>query len=231
MDAPKISFDVVRVMKNSVLCLLSGGIDSTVMVKHYLDKDWDVTGFFVEHYQPTGETERVSVGEITRWFHRNNGSQFQLKGWGHVATGFKYDGYFGPFRNTYLLSLAINNAYHLKIKNIAIGLCRGEYLDTRPEFIDRFNFMQEYCLKKPIWVLAPFSNWSSERVIKYGLKIGAPLNLTTSCMETPACGKCPKCRLRKKYGIDPRVEIGMDLIDAPEELLERRIKDNPIVPL
>lgn len=200
-------------MKNSVLCLFSGGIDSTVMVKHYLDKDWDVRVLFVRHNQPRVEEEWASYYELC--------SRWGLTHFGINTNGFTYDGFYGPMRNAFLLAIGINIAYELRVKNIAIGLCQGEYLDTRPEFIDRFNFMQEYCLKKPIWVLAPFSNWSGERVIKYGLKIGAPLDLTTSCMETPACGKCLKCKLRLKWGIED---------ETPTGFLEQRIVDNPIVP-
>ena len=179
-------------MKKSVLCLFSGGIDSTVMIKHYLDKKWDVRALFVDHGQPMICPEGVSTQNIV--------DELKVELYS-AECDFAYDGFLGPMRNAYLLCLAINIAYHQKIKNVAIGLCLGEYLDTRPEFIDRFNFMLEYCLKKPIWVLTPFSNWSGEKVLKYGLKIGVPLNLTTSCMETPACGKCLKCKLRRKYEI------------------------------
>lgn len=172
---------------------MSGGVDSTVMVKHYLDKGWDVSGMFVHHCQPQQDKEYEAFHKICSVL----GIDIKV----YSYCDYHYDGFFGPCRNALLLSLAVSEANHLKIKNVAIGLCLGEYLDTRPEFIDRFNFMQEYCLKNPIYVLAPFSNWSGERVIKYGLKIGAPLDLTTSCMDIPACGKCLKCKLRRKYGV------------------------------
>ena len=205
-------------MKKSVLVLMSGGIDSAVLAKHYLDKGWEVKGVFVDHGQPMLEVERKVIVELAK-----------VLGVGIVETlggEFDYDGYFGPVRNLYLLTLAVNLSYFYPFKNVAIGVCNGEYLDTRPEFIDRFNFMLEMCLKDPIYVLAPFAHWSKSRVIKYGIKIGAPLYLTYSCMEYPPCGKCGDCKIRAKFHLDG--EIGIDLTSKGS--LEQRIKDNPLDP-
>ena len=184
-------------MRKLVLVLLSGGIDSTVLAKHYLDKGWDVSSMFVNHNQPLDDLEYTKFREISSLL------EIPIKVYSY--SDFQYDGFFGPCRNAFLLTLAVNEAYHLKIGNVAIGVCHGEYLDTRPEFIDRFNFMLEMCLKDPIYVLAPFAHWSVERVIKYGIKIGAPLHLTVSCMslkDGKPCGECHKCRIRQKWGID-----------------------------
>lgn len=183
-------------MKKLVLCLFSGGIDSTVLVKHYLDRGWDVVTLNVDYGQAIAPREKEAVTDIGRELG------FPVR---FVNTVLLFaDGFFYPIRNAHLLTVAINQAYELKIPRVAIGCNQGEFLDQRPEFIDRFNFMQEYCLKKPIWVLAPFANWSSERVIRHGLKIKVPLHLTVSCMEIPACGECLKCKLRKKYKIDEK---------------------------
>ena len=183
--------------KKSVLVLASGGIDSTVLLKHYLDKGWDVSALLVNHSQPRLTEEYHSFWGICELL----GIDIKV----YRVAEFKYDKFFGPVRNAFLLTIAENVAYHMKIPYVAIGMSLGEYLDTRPEFIDRFNFMLDFCLRKPIYVLAPFAHWSKERVIKYGLKIDAPLHLTTSCMDSPPCGKCQDCRLRAKYGIDTPV--------------------------
>ena len=185
---------MVANVKKSVLVLTSGGIDSTVLAKHYLDKGFNASGLFVDHNQGMLDFERVAVRKIEEILGL---TAFEVAG-----GDFQYQGFFGPVRNAYLLTLAVNYAATHGFGNVAIGVSHGEYLDVRPEFIDRFNFVLDYCLKDPIYVLAPFAHWSKERVIKYGVKIKAPLNLTTSCMEYPSCGKCQDCRLRRKYGLD-----------------------------
>ena len=182
-------------MPKQVLCLMSGGIDSTVLAQHYINKGWRVTGIFFKYGQPNYELEYTKVGEVGRRLNVPILHQ-------HFRDNLPRDGYFYPMRNALLLCWSISEAYNLGVPAVAIGCNTGEYLDQRPEFIDRFNFMVDYCLQKPIYVLAPFANWSSERVIKYGLKIGAPLHLTISCMDVPPCGTCLKCKLRRKYGID-----------------------------
>jgi len=178
----------------SVLVLSSGGIDSTVLVKHYLVKGFRVHGLYFSYGQPHDYLEYCSLCKIA--------SELNFPFESRVISGISREGDFVPFRNALFLSLAINKAYNLKIPNVAYGACVGNYLDVYPEFVDRFNFMQDYCLKKPVYVLAPFSNWKKEKIIKYGLKIGAPLNLTYSCWKVPPCGECLSCKLRRKYEID-----------------------------
>lgn len=188
----------------SVLVLFSGGLDSTVLIKHYLNKGWDTTGLFINHFQPQDDIEKKAVSLVYDYLRGCfSHERFRLESYMRVYNGFEYNGYFGPVRNSYLLILAVNMAYIKGIRNVAIGVSHGEYLDTRPEFIDRFNFMLDFCMDKPPYVLAPFAHWSKERVIKYGIKIGAPLHLTYSCMSSPRCGTCQDCKLRKKYKIDP----------------------------
>ena len=196
--------------KKSVLVLLSGGIDSTVLAKHYLTKGYEVTGLYVDYGQKWS-------GEYLNFVSVVDELGISLD---HVITYpipmSVEDKFFVPMRNAHLLTVAVAYAINPKYSihrypNVAIGVCHGEFLDTRPEFIDRFNFMLDFCLKDPIYVLAPFAHWSVERVIKYGIKIGAPLHLTRSCMEYPPCGICHKCKVRQKYNIEPLpVEIILD---------------------
>jgi len=185
-------------MVKTVLVLMGAGIDSTVLAAYYQKKGYHVSGLFVRHNQPKEKEEaealeRIdsSLGIIT---HRL---------WAPYA--FSYDSYFGPMRNAFLLTIAENfvqtTGRGLKAKMIGIGLCEGEYLDVRPEFVDRFNFLLDMCLDKPVYIDAPFAHRPKKWVIRYGLKIGAPLDLTTSCMDTPPCGKCQDCVLREKFGI------------------------------
>lgn len=202
-------------MENNILVLMSGGIDSTVLAHHYLKEGKKISGLFVDHDQPALGLEEKAVAEIALQLGI---IVFQMN-----CRDFQYEGFFGPVRNAVLLSMAVNYAVTHKFDAVAIGICNGEYLDIRPEFIDRFNFMLDYCLKEPIYVLAPFAHWSKGRVVRYGIKIEAPLSLTTSCMSNPPCGRCQDCKLRRKFGIDKPLFSDKEL-----EVAENIVKESAV---
>jgi 7-cyano-7-deazaguanine synthase len=59
-----------------------------------------------------------------------------------------------------------------------------------------------------IKVVAPLLNMSKSEVVKKGIELAAPLQLTWSCYERndKACGHCQSCRLRLKAFADAGVE-------------------------
>ena len=177
----------------STLVLLSGGLDSAVTAKHYLNQNYRVEGLFVSYGQPWMHELNYAVN-VARYL------DIPL----HIETAIfpiPKDGYFIPMRNMHLLTFAVAEAVSLSLKTVAIGANKCEYLDQTPEFIDRFNFTMEYCLRDPIWVLSPFCSWPKERIFKYAQRLKFPINLTCPCNDEPPCGKCLSCRLRGKYKV------------------------------
>jgi 7-cyano-7-deazaguanine synthase len=85
---------------------------------------------------------------------------------------------------------------------IALGPLAGNpFPDARPEFLASMATTLSLGLDHPIAIAAPFLAWEKEDVIRRGVELGVPLELTLSCMQ-PApgpvhCGLCSKCRERR----------------------------------
>lgn len=211
--------------KNKILVLFSGGIDSTTLLWHLGLKDQnEIYTLHFNYGQPRFELEEDRVKKIV------NEAPFSIvPSVLNISTSIflpnppeKKMNNFVPARNAIFLSLAQNFAFQLNVDQIAIGIQFGNFLDVRPEFIDRFNFMLDYCTEKPKYVIAPFATWDKGKVIRRGIEIDAPLHLTVSCEDAvwvdnelyaegrkvsgdephwKTCGVCNDCKTRAKYGL------------------------------
>lgn len=104
-------------------------------------------------------------------------------------------------RNVTLLSkTAIHCAYH-GLHRIAIGPLAGNpFPDATPEFFDTMARALTLGLAHSISIDAPFADLDKSDVIRLGVDLGVPLDLTLSCMSPRAglhCGQCSKCRERR----------------------------------
>ena len=113
-----------------------------------------------------------------------------------------------PARNTIFLSFALSWAEAIKAQAIFIGanaLDFSGYPDCRPEFYRAFSNLIRVGTKagaegKIIKILTPLINKGKGEIIKIGMKLGVPYELTWSCYKggkTP-CRKCDSCLLRAK---------------------------------
>lgn len=114
-------------------------------------------------------------------------------------------------RNLVLLTKAGVVAAKMKADRIALGPLAGNpFPDARPAFFEAMTKALSLGLDHPIEIAAPFLSWEKEDVIKRGVELGVPLELTLSCMNpvvpaSPAlpapparhCGLCSKCRERR----------------------------------
>jgi 7-cyano-7-deazaguanine synthase len=111
-----------------------------------------------------------------------------------------------PGRNTIMLSLAQSVAEALNADEIYCGFNAVDfsgYPDCRPIFVEGWNHLAHYSTKRgyegnPIVLRAPIINLSKASVVRRGLDLGAPLQLTWSCYtggERP-CGLCDSCIIR-----------------------------------
>jgi 7-cyano-7-deazaguanine synthase len=109
-------------------------------------------------------------------------------------------------RNLVLLSKAGVMAASKGADRIALGPLAGNpFPDARPEFFAAMAQALTLGLDHPIRVVAPFLTWEKKDVIRRGLELGVPLELTLSCMRPVDggnlpprhCGLCSKCRERR----------------------------------
>lgn len=121
-------------------------------------------------------------------------------------------------RNVILLAKAAVYMAATRPKASAVTLLLGPlagnpFPDATPEFFAANARALSLGLAMPIEIEAPFATLRKAEVIRRGVKLGVPLELTLSCMsprDGQHCGRCSKCRERvdafREAGIpDPAV--------------------------
>lgn len=118
-------------------------------------------------------------------------------------------------RNLVLLTKAGVVASQHNAHRIALGPLAGNpFPDARPEFFASMSTSLSLGLDHDITIVTPFLDWEKEKVIRRGVELQVPLELTLSCMNPPPfahdpasyggtspapehCGLCSKCRERR----------------------------------
>jgi 7-cyano-7-deazaguanine synthase len=107
-----------------------------------------------------------------------------------------------PFRNAHFLSVAVSWAEVLGAEKIYIGAVEQDssgYPDCRPAYYEAFNEVIRRGTKEGgIEILTPLIGLRKHEIVRLGLELGAPMDLTWSCYrrEDRACGMCDSCVLR-----------------------------------
>jgi 7-cyano-7-deazaguanine synthase len=204
----------------SAVVLLSGGMDSTVCAaiaahEHGSDR---VAAMHISYGQRTEARERESFNQvcdrlgIAKRMLIENRSLAQIGGSaltdktiavpesGHIGAGVPIT--YVPFRNAHSLSAAVSWAEVLGAETIYIGAVAQDssgYPDCRPEYYDAFNQVIRVGTKEGgIEIATPLIALRKAEIIRRGLELGAPLELTWSCYteQREACGVCDSCVLR-----------------------------------
>lgn len=145
--------------------------------------------------------------------HKSYAEQIEENGEGRVAT-------YVPFRNGLLLSIATAYADSLfpnEEAEIYYGAhsddaCGNAYADCSEEFAEAMNKAINIGTYGKISINRPLINMNKAEVVKTGLELKVPYNLTWSCYEgkEKQCGKCGTCIDRKKAfklnGVEDPVE-------------------------
>jgi len=110
-----------------------------------------------------------------------------------------------PFRNAHLLSIAVSWAEVIGATKLFIGAVEEDgsgYPDCREVFYQAFNKAIETGTKPEtrIEIMTPLIHMKKSDIVKKGLELKAPFQLTWSCYQASekACGKCESCALRLK---------------------------------
>ncbi len=118
-----------------------------------------------------------------------------------------------PFRNAHFLSIAVSWGEVLGARKIFIGAVAEDssgYPDCRPEYYQAFNRVIAVGTKPQtqLEIVTPVIHLRKSEIVRRGLGLGAPLNLTWSCYqaEDVACGVCDSCALRLRAFEEAGVE-------------------------
>jgi 7-cyano-7-deazaguanine synthase len=203
--------------RTRAVVLLSGGMDSCVCAA-LAARDHDAAAVHVSYGQRTEERERQSFLAICQRlkirdklmvrneaFRAIGGSALTDEGI-EVPTaeglGHGVPVTYVPFRNAHFLAVAVSWAEVLGAEKVYIGAVEPDssgYPDCRPAYYDAFNQVVKLGTKEgKIEIVAPLIAMHKAEIVRLGLELDAPLDLTWSCYsrEDAACGVCDSCALR-----------------------------------
>jgi len=197
--------------------LLSGGMDSCVCAALAV-RDHDTAAVHISYGQRTEERERRAffaicdrLGIRDRLLVRNEalsaigGSALTDRNIGvpeSHAIGRDIPVTYVPFRNAHFLSVAVSWAEVMGAGKVYIGAVEQDssgYPDCRPEYYRAFNQVVKLGTKDgEIEIVTPLIQMRKAEIVRRGLELGAPFDLTWSCYsrEDSACGICDSCVLR-----------------------------------
>jgi 7-cyano-7-deazaguanine synthase len=198
--------------------LLSGGMDSCVCAALAV-RETDAAALHISYGQRTEERERLSfegicdrLGIKRRLAVRNEifraigGSALTdsaiavPEAGDQIGAGVPVT--YVPFRNAHFLADAVSWAEVLGAEKIYIGAVEQDssgYPDCRPAYYRAFNaVVKEGTREGKIEIVTSLITLRKAEIIKLGLELGAPFDLTWSCYsrEDKACGVCESCVLR-----------------------------------
>jgi 7-cyano-7-deazaguanine synthase len=107
-----------------------------------------------------------------------------------------------PFRNAHFLAAAVSWAEVLGAQKVYIGAVEPDssgYPDCRPAYYEAFNEVVKAGTKEGnIEIVTPLIAMRKAEIVRLGLELGAPFDLTWSCYShaDQACGLCDSCVLR-----------------------------------
>jgi 7-cyano-7-deazaguanine synthase len=107
-----------------------------------------------------------------------------------------------PFRNAHFLAAAVSWAEVLDAESVYIGAVEQDssgYPDCRPVYYEAFNqVIRTGTREGRITVVTPLIHMKKADIVRLGLELGAPFDLTWSCYsrQDRACGVCESCVLR-----------------------------------
>jgi 7-cyano-7-deazaguanine synthase len=171
--------------------LLSGGIDSAVVLGLLRGEDWPADALFVNFDQRALAPERVASRQIAAWYG---------VGWEEVHVGPLRTTPFSevPGRNDLFLATA---SAARPTSHVAIGVHAGTgYVDCSAPHLDAWQALFDLEFGGSRRVLAPLLRFSKGAIMSTASTMSVPVELTWSCEDgSGPCGACASCRDRAAY--------------------------------
>jgi 7-cyano-7-deazaguanine synthase len=210
------------------VCLVSGGMDSCVTAAIAVEENQETAFLHVSYGQRTERRERKAFDDLADHFEvskRLAASIEYLKEIGGSSLtdetmkvaeanlkSRKIPTSYVPFRNSHLLAIGTSWAEVIGAQRIYIGAVAEDssgYPDCRLEFYEAFQKTIDAGTRPDtnIEIVTPIIHMGKSEIIKRGLNLGAPLELTWSCYQSNdvACGRCDSCALRLRAFADAGV--------------------------
>jgi 7-cyano-7-deazaguanine synthase len=203
--------------RSRAVVLLSGGMDSSVCAA-LATRDHEAAAVHISYGQRTEERERQSFLAVCQRLNIRDklmvrNEALRLIGGSALtddsievpdaeAIGHTIPVTYVPFRNAHFLAVAVSWAEVLGAEKVYIGAVEPDssgYPDCRPAYYKAFGEVIKAGTKDGrIEIVTPLIAMRKAEIVRLGLELGAPFDLTWSCYsrEDQACGVCDSCVLR-----------------------------------
>ena len=201
------------------ICLVSGGMDSCVTAAIAGQENQEIAFLHVSYGQRTEARERLAFDSLADHFKVSQRLAASIEYLRHIGGSSLTDerldvsdanlksheipSSYVPFRNSHLLAIATSWGEVLGADRIYIGAVAEDssgYPDCRPEYYEAFQRTIDLGTRPDtnLEIVTPIIHLPKSEIIKRGLELGAPLELTWSCYQSEdvACGCCDSCALR-----------------------------------
>lgn len=196
-----------------IITVISGGLDSTVMMANYIIHKHDVEAITFDYGSKHNDAEYeralrlcalygVKLTRVKLDFMGNLFKSDLLKGQGEVPDGhYEHESMKStvvPFRNGIMLSIAAGYAESREFDAVAIGNHFGDhaiYPDCRMDFVYPMGQAIKAGTYRNIKVLSPFVDRNKTDIVKLGRDLKVPMWATYSCYKggETHCGRCATC--------------------------------------
>ena len=201
------------------ICLVSGGMDSCVTAAIAHNENDELAFLHVSYGQRTEQRELRAFEALADHYDVKLRLVISLEHLARIGgssltdpaiavttadlTSRSIPSSYVPFRNAHLLSAAVSWGEVIGANAIYIGAVAEDssgYPDCRPEFYAAFQNVIDLGTKPEtnLIVKTPVIGLKKSEIVKKGLELDAPLQLTWSCYQSSdvACGNCDSCALR-----------------------------------
>lgn len=205
-------------MNKKAVCILSGGMDSTVASYIALNDGYEIIAVHFNYGQRTQQKELESFREICNQLHIEEKYEIDLPFFTQIGANALTDNSidipsdglsnsvpitYVPFRNGIFLSIASAIAEKHQAQRLYIGVVQEDssgYPDCTGDFISKISEAINAGTKKEtnLKIVTPLIHMSKKEIVQKALTLNVPLQYTWSCYanEEKACGVCDSCRLR-----------------------------------
>jgi len=208
------------------VAVVSGGLDSTVMLHWLLEQGHDVRALSVDYGQ-RHIRELICAKKLCHILNVRH-EIADLSGISHLLGGSSQtdpsipvpEGHYAgesmrltvvPNRNAIMLSVATAWAISMKADNVAYGAHAGDhevYPDCRAVFASAMDVVMRLADWHEVGLLRPFINKTKAEIISLGAIMKVPFELTRSCYNAREkhCGRCSTCFERRESFITAGVD-------------------------
>lgn len=196
----------------SLVTLVSGGLDSTLMA--VMAQDGGLTQFplFIDYGQICREEEWKACLAVHTRFGLPHPVMMDLRGFGKLIPSGLTDhnmrvneDVFLPGRNLLFLLAGCAYAYKTKSNAVAIGLLSEEshlFPDQTSEFVKGTQGLINFAMGCDIKIVTPLMNFTKRDVLELAKKRGIDGTYSCHAGTIPPCGVCVSCQEIKKAQIN-----------------------------